>query len=113
MAITKINRISHYIPPRSYEPIEKEFVQPCSDDSFIWWLFSYRCVECRQAGTEINEIIPRGRTKKALAWNNRVVMCRYCHECYHHDGVTREKIEALKETRRNYLRSIGRGEYAI
>lgn len=108
-----VNRISHYIPPATYSfsDLEKEFVQPCSDDSFIWWLFRYRCVDCRQAGTEINEIVPRGRTKKALVWTNRVVMCRNCHQAYHLHGVTNEKIKALREKRTSYLMSIGRGEY--
>ena len=107
-----LSRINHYVPPRDFKPYEPEFVEPRPDDNFIWWLFRYRCMECKKPGQEINEIIPRSRDRKAIMrWRNRVVLCRECHEKFHHGGVTDEKIAAMKETRRAYLTAIGRGRY--
>ena len=107
------SRITHYIPPAvKFLDLEKEFVEPCADDYFIHWLFRHRCMECQKPGAEINEIIPRSRSKRAiLDWKNRVVLCRTCHESFHHNGVTIQKIKAMQETRREYLKSIGREQY--
>ena len=107
------NRITHFIPPQ--EPFPKlvlEFVEPVPDDYFIHWLFRYRCMECRQKGEEVNEIIPRSRSKKSIMdWRNRVVLCRSCHERFHHNGVTKEKIIAMQNKRKEYLASVGREGY--
>lgn len=107
-------RITHYIPPA--KPLPKlvgEFVEPVPDDYFIFWLFRYRCQECNSGQhLEINEINPRGRSKKnILNWENRVVLCRTCHEKFHHNGVTREKIQIMQKRRKTYLISIGRERY--
>lgn len=103
--------LGHYIP-RNYEPAIKEFIQPTADPSFIYWLFKYRCVECKRPATEINEIVPRSRWKSAtLEWRNRVPMCQRCHEKFHHDGVTDVKIQALKIKRNEFLIAMGRMEY--
>lgn len=108
-----LNRINHYIPPRDFEKIEVEWIEPNPEDYFIWWLFRYRCASCFHEGQEINEIIPRSRDKNAvMEWRNRILLCRDCHEKYHHDGVTDEKIEDMKTIRRRYLLSVNRGEYA-
>lgn len=81
-------------------------------DAFIYWLFNGRCIVCNQSAEEINEIIPRSRSKHAVEdWRNRVSMCKKHHEEYHHDGVSDEKLKALQETRREYLIAIGRGRY--
>lgn len=107
------NRIVHYIPPAKYNPIEKEFVQPSSADYFIHWLFDHRCIVCRRSeNIEINEIMPRGRSKKNLLdWKNRVLVCRDDHDEFHHNGVTPDKIATMQKQREDYLRSIGRGAY--
>lgn len=95
-----------------YQPPEREFVEPDSSDSFIHWLFRYRCIECKQRGTEVNEIVPRSRSKKSiLDWKNRVLLCRSCHEIYHKDGVTVEKTQTMQEHRIEFLKSFGREEY--
>ncbi len=110
--IRTLNRISHYIPPKDWSPIQPEFVEPIADDYFIWWLFKYRCAECKHIGQEINEIIPRSRSKKSvLTWQNRIVLCRSCHEKYHKGGVTKQKIIDMQTLRINFLRSIGRTDY--
>lgn len=108
-----LNRINHYIPPATrFEEYKPEKIEPCADDSFIFWLFRYRCASCRQSGQEINEIVPRSRQKDAASiWKNRIVLCRVCHERYHHDGLTKEKMQAMKDLRVSYLQSVGRGEY--
>ena len=107
-------RIVHFIPPaQKFIDLPKEFVEPNPSDHFIFWLFRYRCMECRSGQQlEINEIKPRGRSKKnILDWKNRVVLCRTCHEKFHHNGVTVEKIQTMQERRLSYLESIGRKEY--
>lgn len=109
----KIDRVNHYIPPaRKFGEMEKEFVEPNPSDNFIWWLYRYRCAECKQPGQEINEIIPRGRSKNSiLDWTNRILLCRHCHDKFHNGGVTESKIDSMKEVRRNYLSMIGRTDY--
>jgi 5-methylcytosine-specific restriction endonuclease McrA len=108
-------RITHYIPPAKFNEIEKEFVEPNPSDHFIFWLFGYRCMDCKStAQLEINEIKPRGRSKKnILDWKNRVVLCHTCHhDKFHHNGVTAEKIQAMQEKRVEYLKMIGKEKYA-
>lgn len=106
------NRIVHFIPPAKFAEIESEFVEPVPDDYFIWWLFRYRCMECKRPGQEINEITPRSRSKSAIMeWKNRVVLCRECHEKFHHNGVTMEKQQNMREHRISYLKSIDRLSY--
>ena len=107
------NRITHYIPPAHIQPIVHEFVEPRPDNYFIFWLFNYRCMECRQSqNLEINEIVLRSRSKSAIMdWRNRVVLCMKDHEEFHHNGVTKEKVLQMQEKRKEYLKSIGRGQY--
>lgn len=107
------NRVEHYIPPATKIPdLEREFVEPSASDSFIHWLFRYRCAECKMPGTEVNEIIPRARSKfSILDWTNRILLCRNCHQKFHLNGVTDDKINRMKQTRIEYLKSIGREEY--
>ena len=91
----------------------KSFVEPNATDGFIWWLFRHQCVNCYKPGTEINELIPRSRSKKSiLTWENRVVMCRECHGEYHRKGVSKQAIEELQQKRYNFLVQMGRKEYA-
>ena len=44
------------MPPVRYAPLvtptPKEFVEPNSTDSFIWWLFRHRCVMCHLLGSD-------------------------------------------------------------
>ena len=109
--MTHYQPINHYIP-HNYAPIEHEFVEPNPSDHFIWWLFRFRCIMCKQAGQEINEILPRSRSKKAIMdWRNRVVLCRKCHSEYHDYGVTERKMFAMKIARMEYLQAVGRGDY--
>lgn len=102
-----------YMHPKDLPKTEKEFVEPTSSDYFIWWLFRNRCVSCRKPGTEINEVIPRSRSKNSiLNWENRVLMCRECHNDYHKHGVNPKTIEALQQKRYDFLMANGREEYA-
>jgi len=104
--------LGHYIPPVNFPAVEKEFIQPVPDDYFIHWLFKYKCVTCKKPATEINEIIPRSRSKNSiLDWRNRVTLCRECHHKYHLNGVTSEKISEMKTKRGEFLISMGRMEY--
>jgi 5-methylcytosine-specific restriction endonuclease McrA len=112
MSRTSSNRVTHYIPPVNWKPFEREFVEPSPSDSFIWWLYRYRCAKCKMPGQEVNEIIPRSRSKKSISdWKNRILLCRNCHQEYHMNGVTDDKINAMREIRITYLEMIGRGEY--
>lgn len=107
-----LDRITHYIPPAKIEPLVREFVEPNPSDHFIHWLFRYRCAECKKPGTEVNEIIPRARSKSSiLDWQNRILLCRDCHTRYHLGGVSDDKINAMQKLRLAYLQMIGRGEY--
>lgn len=104
--------LGHYIPPRDFHPVEKEFIAPNNSDYFIWWLFKYKCIMCRRPATEINEINLRSRSKKnILDWRNRVTLCQGCHRAFHHNGVTEQKIIEMQKKRREFLVSIGRDEY--
>jgi len=109
------NRITHYIPPAHIQPIAHEFVEPNPSDHFIYWLFRYRCIMCSKPATEINEIVPRGRSKKSLLdWRNRVTLCQEHHtgqNGFHHNGVTLEKIKNMQEQRKEYLKSVDRAQY--
>ena len=81
-------------------------------DEFVFWLFKHRCVMCRKQATEINEIEMRSRSKLSVSnWKNRVPLCKECHEAYHHDGVTDEKMIEMREKRKEYLIAIDREEY--
>jgi hypothetical protein len=92
--------------------IEREFVEPSSSDHFIWWLFKRRCIHCNLPATEINEIVPRSRSKGSIMdWRNRVTMCHVCHMSYHQDGVTNGKIQDMNFEREKFLKMIGRSEY--
>ena len=66
---------------------------------------------CFNTAIEINEIVPRSRIKDALFWKNRVPMCIFHHEAYHHDGLSDEKLASLTEMRSKFLTSIGRSQY--
>lgn len=105
--------IVHYIPPaKQFLDLDREFVNPVPDDYFIHWLFRHRCMECGRPGQEINEIVPRSRSKKSLLdWKNRVVLCRICHDTFHHNGVTGGKIKSMQERRIEFLISIDRRSY--
>ncbi len=90
----------------------KEFVEPDASDAFIWFLFKHRCVYCRKPATEINEIVPRSRSKQSIQdWENRVLMCRECHNDYHRHGVNSGTIEDLQQKRVEFLKSMGREKY--
>jgi 5-methylcytosine-specific restriction endonuclease McrA len=106
--------INHYIP-QNYSPIEHEYVEPRADDYFIYWLFRYRCIICKRPATEINEIVPRARSKKSiLDWKNRVTLCHEHHlgdTGFHHNGVTEKKIFDMRIARMDYLKSVGREKY--
>jgi len=109
---TNFNRIVHFIPPAYVPPVVQEFVEPNPSDHFIHWLYRYRCAECKQPGQEINEIVPRSRSKESIMdWKNRILLCRHCHSMYHNNGVTDVKINAMRTVRKEYLLSIGRKEY--
>ncbi len=100
--------------PKHALPVQ-EFVEPNPSDYFIYWLFKYRCIVCKQSATEINEIIPRSRSKKAIMdWKNRVPLCHEHHVGqggYHDGGVTNEKIENMRKARKEFLVSVGREIY--
>lgn len=102
-----------YMHPRDYPKIEREFIEPNSSDYFIWWLFRNKCVACHKQATEINEIVPRSRSKQSvLDWKNRVTMCRECHNDYHKHGVNSKTQAELQTKRYNFLLMIGRQAYA-
>lgn len=108
------NRVLHYIPPAvTFADLPHEYIEPSPADSFIHWLYRYRCAECRMPGCEINEIIPRARSKKSITtWQNRILLCSSCHHKFHQNGVTKEKIEMMKSLQFDYLNSCGREVYA-
>lgn len=94
-------------------PVEKkEFVEPVPQDYFIWWLFRGLCVMCKHPATEINEIIPRSRSKKSiLDWKNRITICKECHNKYHFDGVNDKTVKVMQDEREKFLLTFGRKDY--
>lgn len=100
-----------YLSPIPQSP--KEFVEPTADSYFIWWLFKNRCVVCKKPATDVNEILPRSRSRKSIVtWENRVTMCVECHREYHRKGVNDKAVEELQKIRYDFLKSMGREEYA-
>ena len=80
--------------------------------TFIGWLFNNRCIMCKKSASEINEIIPRARTRYAVTdWKNRVPLCRSCHEKYHKNGVTFNKIAEMITKRKAFLTSTHREQF--
>lgn len=72
----------------------------------------YRCVMCKQRGTELNHIVPRSENRALINdWKNKVPLCHLHHEEYHKDGVTEEKITAMRKARVDFLTTIGKKEY--
>ncbi len=82
-------------------------------DLAIFRLFGWRCVECNiRMATEINHIIPRSRDKALINdWRNKVPMCHWCHDEYHHGGVTPEKVKSLQQKRAERLVYMHKSEY--
>lgn len=109
--IVEKRKVPAYVRPMT------EFVEPSASDSFIYWLFRYRCIDCKGRNgpvSEINEIDPRSRSKKnILDWRNRVPLCRTCHDEYHRNGVSDAKKERMTKLRRDFLESTGRSEYIV
>jgi len=59
------------------------------DDKRIYKLFRGRCISCLGTPQEIHELITRARSKQALTLkNNRVPLCRSCHNKAHSNGYT-------------------------
>ena len=88
------------------------FGQHSKAREMIHWLFGNRCVQCKHLALDVNEIIPRSRNRNSVSdWRNRVPLCKECHNEYHKDGVTDEKISVMQILRKSYLVSIGRGEF--
>lgn len=81
------------------------------NDKLIYEIFNHRCIICWERATEINEIIPRSRTKKAFDLKNCVPLCHQHHRIYHENGVTPEKIKDMQDTRAMFLRILGKSEY--
>lgn len=78
----------------------------------IMWLFHDRCVMCKEKADEINEIIPRSRTKDARKdWHNQVSLCNPCHTKFHKNGVTLQKQRVMLQKRKEFLISVGREKY--
>jgi 5-methylcytosine-specific restriction endonuclease McrA len=104
--------LGHFIPPENWEAYQIPYVEPTPEPFFIFWLFRYRCIMCKRNATEINEIIPRSRSKKSVMdWKNRVPLCSACHRTFHAGGVTDKKIEEMQRFRTRFLISIDRKEY--
>ncbi len=83
-----------------------------NDRDAIMWLFHDRCVMCGQQAVEINEIVPRSRTKQATKmWKNQVSLCHSCHSVFHHNGVTLQKQREMLGKRKEFLTSIGRERF--
>lgn len=95
-------------PDNVMEALRKEFDPRAS----IVWLFRGRCVICGEEGTEVNEIVPRARTRGAIQdWRNQVLMCHDHHTEYHQNGVTQAKISRLTMQRVRFLIQIGRENF--
>lgn len=78
---------------------------------FIVWLFRGRCVVCYGPGSDVNEIEPKSRGKRSLRWQNKVLMCRSCHDDYHANGTSFTAIDKLRQRRTEVLIAMGREEY--
>lgn len=95
----------------SPDEIMKSYAELYSERDAIFWLFHDRCVMCGQKAEEVNEIVPRARTRHAKQWRNQVTLCHSCHQEYHHNGVTHEKQSDLFGKRESFLVTIGREQY--
>jgi 5-methylcytosine-specific restriction endonuclease McrA len=67
------------------------------DDSRIMKLFRGRCVVCLSPAIEVHELITRARSKNSVTIpQNRVPLCRSCHNRSHFDGYTGDKEDLLR-----------------
>lgn len=76
-------------------------------------VFGHRCAvaKCGVHTDVVHEIIPRSRGKKSLIFQNRMAICVEHHDREHRFGASPERIKMLQEDRKNYLISIGKGEF--
>lgn len=95
----------------SPDEIMKSYAELHGERDAIFWLFHDRCVMCGQKAEEVNEIIPRARSKNWNRWRNKVTLCHLHHTEFHHNGVTEHKQEELLESRAHFLMSVGRAKY--
>lgn len=99
------------LPPQPDSVIEALRTEQDYRASIIW-LFRGRCVVCGESGMEVNEILPRARSRGATQdWRNQVLMCHQHHTEYHQNGVTDKKVCRLTRQRAVFLRQIGRESF--
>lgn len=77
-----------------------------SDDLEIYRLFHGRCVHCGEKAGAIHEIEPRSVCFDAMDRDNRVPLCRNCHDWAHLVGV-RKSIPILQSDRQEALARYG------
>ena len=85
------------------------------DDNFllIMDVFGYRCVRCGRSASTIHEMIPRSSGKESMNVNNRVPICRECHQ-WAHDVGTNKSAPVLERARDRILaRLTGSGEQNV
>ena len=67
------------------------------DNIRIMKLFRSRCVGCMGNATQVHELIPRSRSKRATTMkNNRIPLCASCHNRAHFNGYTQDKADFLR-----------------
>lgn len=99
-------------PPEHADKMMQTYRELRGDREAIFWLFNDRCVDCKQKAEEVNEIVPRARSKHATEdWRNQVTLCHFCHVEFHRNGVTDDKIARLIEKRKEFLIAMGREDY--
>lgn len=67
--------------------------------------FRGRCVICLHTATCTHEIEPRARGKKSMRFENRVALCRECHNWAHVVGADKSK-DTLIFARNNRIRVL-------
>lgn len=73
-----------------------------------WKIIEYfkgRCIICNATAVVVHEIEPRARGKKSMRDENRVPLCRDCHDWAHNIGAKASK-DALVFGRENRLKMI-------
>ena len=63
--------------------------------------FGFRCLLCFKPAWTVHEIIPRSAGKKALEFDNRVVLCNDCHDKVH--SKMSHYIPLLQEKRKKFV----------
>lgn len=88
---------------RIYTPSDFQPELWTEEEIDIFYLFHYRCVRCKQKAITLHEIRPKSLNKDWQKPENRVPICKKCHDWSHRAG-TRFSAPILEVLRKERLK---------